>query len=77
MRSLYLWLQDETNFFGVSILAVTILAHADNRGFLKAKCNTGEGWNLMDLVDKVSGVQSLLGKPKLFFINACIDGKQL
>ena len=63
-------LEREETYEGYGVVAVNIIAHGDNHGHLRAM-DSPIGWHLPDIVGAVSDVTALLGKPKLFFANAC------
>ncbi len=77
MRKLHEWLIAEETYSGISMLALNIMTHMDGQGYLKPKNNAGQGWLLPELVKTITAVNSLTGKPKLFFVNAYIEGESV
>ncbi len=73
MRSIRDMLRNEETHKNCSMVAVNVIAHGNSYGFLKPAGETGQftGWNIYDVVGTLSDVKALLGKPKLFFVNAC------
>ncbi len=70
MRSIRKWLRQEEIHQGMSMVAVNIITHGSEEGWLRP-AGEGHGWFTSDIIGELSDVQSLLDKPKLFFINAC------
>ena len=71
MRSIRKWLRQNEIHEGMSMVAVNILTHGSEDGWLRPVNNQGHGWYTPDIVGEMSDVETLFGKPKLFFINAC------
>ena len=65
------------NYEDTSVLTMVVMANADREGFLKPVDDIGQGWNLMEVVERLSCVKTLKGKPKLLFINAWIDDSKI
>ena len=57
------------------MVAVNIITHGSEDGWLRPANNQGHGWYTLDIVGELSDVDTLIGKPKLFFINACRGSK--
>ncbi len=62
--------QEETHQ-NMSMVAVNIITHGTDDGWLKPVDNQGIGWFLLEIVGAICDVQALMNKPKLFFVNAC------
>ncbi len=65
-------MRKEETHSGMSMFALGILTHGTEDGWLRPVHETGHGWYLPDIVGTLSDVKALFGKPKLFFINACM-----
>ncbi len=71
MREIRRMLEKEETHVKHSVVAVNIIAHGDSQGHIRSAGNNPVGWHLPDIVGCLSDVQTLHGKPKLFFVNAC------
>ena len=75
MRSVRKWLTQEDIHDNMSMVALNIITHGTDDGWLKPVNKQGIGWYILEIVAAISDVESLLNKPKLFFVNACRGSK--
>ncbi len=53
------------------MVAFNFLGHGTEHGVLKSADGLGNGLQIGDIVGTLTDVKSLVGKPKLLFLNAC------
>jgi len=70
MNNLKRKLTEETRHRDANCFLMLIISHGTADNFLLDK-DGNKTWNIESLVTEVCDVQSLVGKPKLFFIEAC------
>ncbi len=73
MRRLRNQLSNEKLHQNKSMVLVVFIGHGDENGYLHSI--DGNGLAIHDLVGTLTDVQTLVGKPKAFFVNACRGGK--
>ena len=74
MRQLRNWLAQSETHNGMSMVAVNIITHGSHDGWLRSADKGGAGLHVQDIVGTLTDVESLRGKPKLLFLNACRGG---
>ena len=69
------WMTKDCTHEDMNCFALTIISHGTGNNDIMDR-NHEKGWNIEYLIDEISDVVTLHGKPKLFFIEACRGGKQ-
>ena len=59
----------------MSMVAFNIITHGSNDGWLRSADKEGVGLHVDDIVGTLTDVETLRGKPKILFLNACRGGK--
>ncbi len=75
MRSIRNWLAQTQTHEGMSMVAFNIITHGTRDGWLRSADDQGDGLHVHDIMGTLSDVESLQGKPKLLFVNACRGSK--
>ncbi len=75
MRSIRNWLALPQTHEGMSMVAFNIISHGSKDGWLRSADSEGEGLHVHDVIGTLTDVETLRGKPKLLFLNACRGGK--
>ena len=75
MRNLRTWIRNKDNHSGMSLFVLVVIAHGNVQGWLKSI--DGQGWNIDDIVGTLSDIETLIGMPKLVFINSCRGGNRV
>ncbi len=57
------------------MVAFNIVTHGSTDGWLRSVDKEGDGLHVNDIVGTLTDVETLQGKPKLLFLNACRGGK--
>ncbi len=73
MRRIRSWIGDPALHKDSSIVVINVIAHGTDTGFIQSI--DGLGWHIEDLIGTLNDVPTLVGKPKVFFINTCRGGK--
>ena len=76
MNERKIWMIDDSKHRNRNCFVLTIISHGDSNNYIFDK-NGERGWNIEDLIEEISDIPNLIGKPKLFFIQACRGGKFL
>ena len=77
MRSIRNWLAQTQTHEGMSMVAFNIITHGTRDGWLRSADDQGDGLHVHDIMGTLSDVESLRGKPKLLFVNACRGSKYM
>ncbi len=71
MRRLITWIGDQDHSNN-SMFILNIIAHGTEHGFLMSV--NGRGLTIDHIVGSLNDIQTLIGKPKVVFVNACRGG---
>ena len=77
MRQIRNWLALPQTHEDMSMVAFNIITHGSKDGWLRSADKEGEGLHTHDIVGTLTDVETLRGKPKLLFLNACRGGKMI
>ena len=75
MRLIRNWLAMPQTHQGMSMVAFIIVTHGSKDGWLRSAEKEGVGLHVDDIVGTLNDVETLRGKPKLLFLNACRGGR--
>ena len=76
MRRLLDWIEDEQEHKGKSMLVLAVIAHGDSNEWLMS-AERERSWRVPDLITSMCDNKSLVGQPKVLFLQACRGGKYM
>ena len=77
MKDLRTWFETSATHNGKSMMILAVITHGDRQEWLYSadKPNRIKGWHIQDLVYSLCTIKTLLGKPKVLFLQACRGSK--
>ena len=76
MRQIARFMKNESNHVGCNMFLLTVICHGNKEGKLM-DTDGNPTWDTEELAKEISELDSLKGKPKIFFIQASRGGEYL
>ncbi len=77
MKELRAWFEKSATHYGKSMMILTVITHGDRQEWLYSadKPDRKKGWHIQELVYSLCNIETLQGRPKVLFLQACRGSK--